>query len=139
MIELERCPFCEGTAYSDPDGEGDHIRCIDCGATITRDTESEAVAAWNQRASGWVSVSERLPEDKQKVEICVGEDNIQIAIFHKGRTHEECVAQNRYGQFDQDGNNLVPYGWVADGGPMHWFGQEVTRWMPPPQPPEGRT
>lgn len=37
---------------------------------------------------------------------------------------------------DQWGNNCVPYKWYAQSGPMQWFGQCVTHWMPLPEPPE---
>lgn len=42
----------------------------------------------------------------------------------------------RYRSGDVWGNNLVPYYWKADGGPMEWFGQNITHWMPLPEPPK---
>ena len=37
---------------------------------------------------------------------------------------------------DEDGNNLVPYKWYARSGPMEWWGQDVSHWMPLPKLPE---
>ena len=34
------------------------------------------------------------------------------------------------------GNNETKYSWVAPQGPMSWFGQEVSHWMPLPEPPK---
>lgn len=58
--ELMECPFCGGEARSNPrafsDAEADignaYIECIECGVeTPWRLTESEAIAAWNRRAT----------------------------------------------------------------------------------------
>jgi len=70
MNELRECPFCGGEAeiqeplYVAPGIVPPClIRCGRCGAEIMRDTEAEAVAAWNRRAAGWVKCSpETMPK-----------------------------------------------------------------------------
>ena len=108
--------------------------------------------------SEWISVKERLPESGEYVLIWCG--NVQVARIEKGismadrkamqdgvlydpvefgwRASEGLVGHKRSDLFrgcDEWGNNLVPYHWYADGGPMEWFGQDVTHWMPLPSLP----
>jgi hypothetical protein len=81
----------------------------------------------------WISVLDKLPKNKEKVLILVDGHNIQTGIFYKGRKKEEIDPYQGICSYDQNGNNLVPYKWRADGGPMEWFGQDVTHWMYLPQ------
>lgn len=109
----------------------------------------------------WIPVTVRLPEENQYVLIwCRGE--CQVARIEKGISEEERTAMRRgelpdpgvmgwtlsdgwkssprsgcYLPGDVHGNNKVPYSWKANGGPMEWFGQDVTHWMPLPEPPKG--
>ena len=108
----------------------------------------------------WISVEERLPEEGKYVIVWVG--SAQVARIEKGITEEErqkmkngeiedrieygwsqstgfmpLKRSDLYKSCDVFGNNLVPYCWKANGGPMEWFGQNVTRWMPLPEPPKG--
>ncbi len=66
MQELMTCPHCNGSgrivSVSGFKSARYRVVCETCGAsTCDRDTEQEAVSAWNQRADGWISVKERLP------------------------------------------------------------------------------
>jgi hypothetical protein len=104
-------------------------------------------------------VDERLPEEGKYVIVWVG--SVQVARIEKGITEEErqkmkngevedrieygwsqstgCIPlkrSNLYKACDVHGNNRVPYCWKANGGPMEWFGQKVTHWMPLPEPPK---
>ena len=108
----------------------------------------------------WISVEERLPEEGKYVIVWVG--SVQVARIEKGITEEErqkmkngevedrieygwsqstgfmpLKRSNLYKACDVHGNNRVPYCWKANGGPMEWFGQNVTHWMPLPEPPKG--
>ena len=108
----------------------------------------------------WISVKERLPEEGKYVIVWVG--SAQVARIEKGITEEErqkmkngeiedrieygwsqstgfmpLKRSDLYKSCDVFGNNLVPYCWKANGGPMEWFGQNVTHWMPLPEPPKG--
>ena len=108
----------------------------------------------------WISVEDRLPEENEYVMIWCGE--CQIARIEKGISEEQRNAMKRgelddpyetgwtlssgyftlkrsqsYKACDEQGNNRVPYCWYANGGPMKWFGQEVTHWAYLPQPPKG--
>ena len=83
----------------------------------------------------WISVDDKLPTDTQKVLIAVRGSNIQCATFHKGKTKEQVAETHMMCGSDEYGNNLRPFRWYADGGPMSWFGQDVTHWMPLPVPP----
>lgn len=111
------------------------------------------------KQSEWISVEERLPEENVYVLIAVG-NSIQVARIIKGISEEErekmkngelpdpeelCFAADKiitlrrsqlYRSGDVWGNNLVPYYWKANGGPMEWFGQNTTHWMPLPEPPK---
>ena len=112
-----------------------------------------------RKQSGWISVEERLPEEGKYVIVWVG--SVQVARIEKGITEEErqkmkngevedrieygwsqstgCIPlkrSNLYKACDVHGNNRVPYCWKANGGPMEWFGQNVTHWMPMPEPPK---
>ena len=108
----------------------------------------------------WVPVTERLPEEKEYVMIWCGE--CQIARIEKGITEEQRKAMKRgdlddpcetgwtssggyftlkrsesYRACDEGWNNKVPYCWYVNGGVVTLFGQNVTHWMPLPEPPKG--
>ena len=108
----------------------------------------------------WIPVDDRLPEENEYVMIWCGE--CQIARIEKGISEEQRNAMKRgelddpyetgwtlssgyftlkrsqsYKACDEQGNNRVPYCWYANGGPMKWFGQEVTHWAYLPHPPKG--
>lgn len=125
------------------------------------DLIDDAPAADVAPVERWISVKERLPEDGETVLIYCG--GVHTAKIRKGiskseRTQMEngklenpieigytfsdgeCVEiktprSKCYRACDEDGNNRVPYCWYGDG-PMKWFGQEITHWMPFPEPPQ---
>ena len=108
----------------------------------------------------WISVKDRLPEDGETVLIWSG--GCHVATIEKGITEEErrkmksgempdpeetgwtlstgyftTKRSGTYTRADVFGNNKVPYCWNGVNSPMNWFGQDVTHWMPLPQPPKG--
>ena len=112
-----------------------------------------------QEERRWIPVADRLPEENEYVIIWCGE--CQIARIEKGISKEQRKAMKR-GDLDDpvesgwnmsDGyfqlkrsesyracvegwNNNVPYCWYVNGGMMTIFGQNVTHWMPIPEPPK---
>ena len=123
------------------------------------DKVAEKLYAAGWRKQEWISVDERLPDEGEYVLIFA--DSIQVARIEKGISKEQrekmkngelpdpeepCFAGNigfrmlrrsiLYRSADEFGNNLVPYCWKAHGGPMEWFGQRVSHWMPLPELPE---
>lgn len=84
-----------------------------------------------------IPVGDGLPDDGQAVFIYV------VNSHTEGRWHD---AKFRRGKVpngnqsicfeDQAFNNLRPYGWEAQAGPMRWFGQDVTHWLPMFKKPE---
>lgn len=109
--------------------------------------------------SQWISVKDKLPEENEYVLILMGSE-IEVARIEKGISEEE-RAKMKSGELpdkeefgyipgrpvfaikrsdsikgcDQWGNNTVPYKWYARSGPMQWWGQNVTHWMPLPDHP----
>lgn len=77
-----------------------------------------------KRTMKWISVTERLPNYGDIV--LIFEDShwnrgVEVAKFIKD---------------DVFGNNKTQYSWVAPQGPMSWFGQYVSHWMPLPDSPK---
>lgn len=64
MSDLKPCPFCGNTDIEWQESHvGFSIECYKCDFHIGGDLTLEAVTKqWNTRASGWISVDERLPE-----------------------------------------------------------------------------
>lgn len=138
------------------DVEKIHAQIMDAFETALEVIETENAV---ELPDGWISVKDRLPEENEYVVIwCKGD--CQIARIERGISEEERSAMMRgelpdpkvycYGKdgvtahkrsslyygCDVHGNNTVPYRWKANGGPMDWFGQDVTHWMPLPKPPK---
>lgn len=107
----------------------------------------------------WIPVTERLPEENEYVLIWCGE--CQIARIEKGISEEQRKAMkdgeiddqveigwnisdgyfqlkrsDSYRACDEGFNNKVPYCWSVNGGMVKLFGQNVTHWMPLPEPPK---
>jgi hypothetical protein len=112
----------------------------------------------------WISVADHLPketkEDGKPLYVLIWCGSCQIARIKKGISEEERAAMkcgkipdpyeygwsastgtikykrsDVYKGYDVHCNNLVPYRWYAPGGPMDWFGQEVTHWAYLPDGP----
>lgn len=65
--------------------------------------------------TAWIPCSERLPADGQRVLICTGMQKIFVAAYDRSAA----MFRQRVRQV------------------MHaWYGEEVTHWMPLPEPPE---
>lgn len=138
------------------------VELLKCGGV--RDFPFNAVLADYLIAHGvtvqeWISVNDRLPEEKESVMIWDGE--WQVAKIEKGISEKEREAMKNgeinnpveigwnvtdgyfklkrseaYRACDEGWNNRVPYCWYVNGK-MKLFGQNVTHWMPLPEPPKG--
>lgn len=122
-IDLLPCPFCGGKAETFPldkcDSYGNYERIwySECGECFTRsgyyNTEGEAAIAWNTRASGWISCSERMPE--------VGEP----VLIYEAYNEEMVVASLECDKIGFSNDDFY-YGLKT-----------VPSWMPLPGPPKG--
>ena len=117
MPELKPCPFCGGKAEIVFMSEKFTVSCASggCMANIAWcPDEEKAARAWNRRASDWIPCSERLPEDGERILICVH------LASHESVQLDTCI---------EDGGYMY-----LDSG--YSFGKEVTHWMPLPTPPK---
>ena len=92
--------------------------------------------------SEWKKVETELPKDGEVVlawtinNPLVGhEEHPEIVRFVQGKVIGDKPDTICHG--DQYGNNLRPYCWDALGGPMSWFGQNVSHWQQAPTTPPG--
>ena len=104
------------------------------------DNISQSLSDW------WISCDEQLPENNQKVIIYSPKSQmpkINICRFEKGISAKEreelkLTGDERWRTFsgaDEHANNRKPYKWDVQG-PGHYFGQDVTHWMPIPDSPD---
>lgn len=66
--ELKPCPFCGGEAATKSTiygyGERYEAYCTKCYIGLDLfESEEDAIKAWNKRATDWIPVEERLPEE----------------------------------------------------------------------------
>ncbi|MEA5085084.1 MAG: Lar family restriction alleviation protein [Lachnospiraceae bacterium] len=133
MSELKSCPFCGGKASENLLTEITKydlytVSCENnnCGVhphTVGL-TYEEAVTKWNNRASGWIPVSDRLP-DKGKI-------NTNIRDYQQYMCLVDCKGTGgmdaRPLGFDKTGK------WVNGGIDMSKY---VIAWQPLPKPYKG--
>jgi hypothetical protein len=126
--ELKPCLFCgspSGGAVIErsfspltPALQRRAVLCGDCGAeAMDYPDRTGAIAAWNRRADGWISVAERLPK--------VHDDVILMCV---GRT------QATSGYLDGDGEWYVYQDAYMGAGFV--AAEMVTHWMPLPAAPK---
>jgi hypothetical protein len=129
--DLKPCPFCGGDAsiYVDRDltpRHGTQVHDVtmwaECtagcvtyhniiGDSSTLEADRETTAElWNTRASQWISVSDRLPEEFISVLLCHRHGGVIVAQLHHGVWYDSA-------------NSMMGDGW--------------THWMPLPAAPKG--
>ena len=125
--QLKPCPFCGATdktgllnicvspakdIYENEMVDFFTVKCHGCGTKIGNYyTTEEAAQHWNRRASGWISVENRLPNNYNEV-LCLrkeDEDNVILAYSPKGYWY---------------GNGYI------------FRRNSITHWQPLPEPPE---
>lgn len=131
MSDLKPCPFCK-TAAGIVSFKGRFSPACDtwgCPGSFAESletqvfaTKAEAIAAWNRRASEWVSVEERLPEDGDCVLIC--------------HTREGHVGEARFAVGEAGYNPIFIFTDVEDAFKV--ASPPPTHWTPLPDPPEAR-
>ncbi|NNK80293.1 MAG: DUF551 domain-containing protein [Flavobacteriales bacterium] len=86
----------------------------------------------------WIDITERLPEDKEKV-ICFLPENHQYLPGKTGETRFDPIVILRFvDQFFEEGSKKFeeygPHFWLGEGLSNHYF-SDVTHWMPLPESP----
>lgn len=92
-------------------------------------------------AFDWISVDENLPDDGELVlaiwdKSHFTEPGMSVMRFYKGKSADEVDIYDGVRFCDEWGNNKKPYAWCDPSGPMTWYGQDVSYWMPLPEPPK---
>jgi Lar family restriction alleviation protein len=144
---LDLCPFCGGEARKNAGHELDaghwcQYVCTECGARTDKypewqwrngkpvkvDAEKMAIAAWNRRADGWISVKDRPPEPITRTSGFDVKNTYLVARFENSDP-EGYFYGYELAQYWSDGK------WRSVNGAG---GLSVTHWMPLSlQPPEG--
>ncbi len=102
----------------------------------------------------WISVKDRLPEggkyvlcrhtrgtwrdsqDQENVNCVVLKFVRGISIAEREKMAWDSSDRKRiYKSEDEHGNNQRPYNW-QEFGPDSFFGQDISHWMPLPEPPK---
>lgn len=132
--KLLPCPWCNGPAsgpWRDTDEDGDwYVDCKDCFAQGPLTEKAEAVAAWNRRArpSGWISVTEELPDFD--VPVWLWEPGRGAWIGERADDADGWLWGNCYG------SEYWHEGWKS-GENMADDDYQPTRWQSLPAPPAG--
>ena len=112
--DLKNCPFCDGEAKLDHNGDYSWAYCTKCDAmTQPEISEDDARDKWNLRVEDWISVDEEMPEHDETVIIRGG------CGYYDSRTNiwYSAISKNHLGH----------------NAPIQWT---VTHWMPLPEPPK---
>lgn len=116
MSELKPCPFCGGEARLSHAGAKHIIFCPNC-VRLPADggyiNQEQAIAAWNNRPDGWISVEDKLPTVNKYGDVYV--------LVHMD---EGFIATTTF--VENEGFEL----WAESG--------EVTHWQPLPKPPKAK-
>lgn len=127
---LKPCPFCGGQATIQAFHHyptqywaqcADNPPCsVEVGGFLS---EAEAIAAWNRRADGWISVAERLPE--------VSHENprYRCLVSAAGYVSEKVYVMNVYAKTTR---GQAPR-WEEPNGKLAY--NEPEFWQPLPPPP----
>lgn len=90
-LELMPCPFCGGEPQVTEALNEVWVRCSQCNSSngLSTADEARAIAAWNRRPSGWISVKDRLPEEWEEILVWDGKRrNTGYRFTHSsGATH----------------------------------------------------
>ena len=125
--QLKPCPFC-GSEKVAVAGWSDccEVLCENCmSASRVANSEEKAIAAWNRRVSGWISVEDRLPDQCGHYLVMIKTDgNIGFEV------HSHLI---RIVYFRSDGWRLSHHfpEWIHQA-----LKQEITHWQPLPDLPE---
>lgn len=115
---MKPCPFCGGKAEIVSMSEKFTVSCASggCMANIAWcPDEEKAARAWNARTLDWIPCSERMPEDLARVLFAFHGSNVRSGF--------------RNGVFGSRN------AWYSEG--FHYDDNEITHWMPTPEPPGG--
>jgi hypothetical protein len=121
MSELLLCPFCgneKSPMFKRIDNTCIFVECEEykdgCSAQSPKcSLKEDAIAAWNLRANGWISVKDRLPEDRVYVLVAFGQAT-RVSAFSYCYKSEEGI-------------------WYRSDG--YQTSADITHWMPLPEPP----
>ena len=131
MEDIMRCPFCGSNNLTVGDDRSlfyrrcvVYVKCQDCGGMMADDNKKvnlrDIMERWNRRAavttahSEWINVKDRLPEDENHV--------LALTETAKGRKN---IVRAYYCQ--------SLHTWAAG------MNNNVTHWMPLPEPPKEET
>ena len=125
MDKLKPCPFCgdkQHVTHVELSNGLHYVECKRCGAAPHRlgawDYET-AVKYWNS-VNRWIPCSERLPEKSGQYLVCAIYVGVSLASFDRDK--------REWGYWQDD-----PCGWNGE----KWIEiDEVTHWMPLPEPPK---
>lgn len=129
MADLLPCPFCGSAAEAYQHDGVDGVCCSSCPCDLYDPEDDGMVAAWNRRASGWVPVSERLPE--LDVPVWLWEPGRGAWIGERGDVGDGWLWGNCYGS---EYWNTANERWATSSNEAD-DDYQPTHWQPLPAPP----